>query len=143
MMTDKFNWRTWVSEDQREYDNAPYLPRWEDKATVKGINMKQAYLADAGKNYNDILEFISILSNLDSTGYKVIIDSLNDAIQKRYDIAIWLSDCSFIVDDESIDMLVDGDIIPGKKENEIDTIADPSSCHFKLNYKYLITDRWC
>ena len=141
MMTDKFNWRTWVSEDQREYDNAPYLPRWEDKATVKGIHMKQAYLADAGKNYDDILEFISILSNLDSTGYKIIIDSLNDAIQKRYDIAIWLSDCSFIVDDESIDMLVDGDIIPGKKENEIDTIADPSSCHFKLNYKYLITDR--
>lgn len=135
IVTDSFNWE--VEADLQEYENQ--IPTI-DKITINGDPIKTSYTVTSS-DYSDVYEFIALLNSISTRSYSAAIRILEDAIDKGKGISIWLSDLRFIVDDESIDMLVDGSNVSGHKENEIDAIQDPSSCHFEADYKYVVTDK--
>ena len=132
--TDNFNWD--VTADLENYEN--HYPGF-DKVKINNQEIKKTYLSDMGKEYGEIYDFIDLLETIGN--HQVAVKALNDAIDEGKDIAIWLSDLSFIVNDKSIDMLVDGNNIEGTDENEIDAVLDPSACHFEVSYKYVISDK--
>lgn len=137
--TDNFNWQ--VTADMESYTNkVPDTSQWEKYVKVQGQTPKKTYLAEMGQNYEEITDFMIMLESSGGS-YQVLLKVLQDAIDEGKDIAIWLCDMSFVVNDESIDMLVDGSHVPGSEENEIDAVADPSACHFEIAYKYIISDR--
>ena len=135
--TDDFNWEVQVPGDQSSYQNK--CPGW-DKVKIGGSNPEKSYMSQMGQNYDDIYDFMAML---DASGgsFMTVKKILQDAIDNGKDIAIWLSDLAFVVNDESIDMLVDGSVFPDSTENEINPSADPSPCHFTMGYKYVISDR--
>ena len=132
--TDNFNWQ--VTADMEDYTNK--IPGWE-KVKLNGAEPKKTYLSEMGVNYDEIEDFMVFIASV--PGSQVVIGLLQKAIDDGKDIAIWLSDLKFVVNDESIDMLVDGVNVPGTEENEINASADPSPCHFELGYKYVISDK--
>lgn len=130
--SDKFNWD--VTGGTSSYTN--HCPGWE-KVKINGAQPKTSYLADMAVDYSEIEDFIDMIEN--SGSHSTAVRILQDAIDNGKDIAIWISKLTFVVDDESIDMLIDGSNINGNKE--INAVVDPSSCHFTLEYKYVIADR--
>jgi hypothetical protein len=93
-----------------------------------------------GVGYDEILDFMSILENAPGS-YTTVLKILQDAIDAGKDVAIWLSSLKFVVNDKSIDMLVDGSVFPTDIENEIREDLEPSPCHFLVGFKYVISDR--
>ncbi len=136
--SDDFSWHVTHTSDQTSYTNQ--MPTFDRDVKINGQTPKTAYLAQMGEGYEEIEEFISILENVDGS-YNTAIRLLTDAISDGKDIAIWLSDLRFHVNDKTIDMLVDGSVFSGSKENEIREDIEPSMCHFTLSYKYIIADR--
>ena len=138
IQTDDFNWKVSVPSDQSSYQN--YLPGW-NKVKINGVTPEKSYLGDMTTGYDAIYDFIALLDSA-SGSYTTIKQLLQDGISKNSNIAIWISDLTFCVNDESIDMLRDGSVFPDTNtENEIQPSAEPSPCHFTIKFKYQINDR--
>ena len=135
--SDSFNWQV---HDITLTDYRNHVYNLND-IKIGGMTVQGQYLADTtNEDYSQIVTFIGMLQ---STGqpFDVHVNLLNDAINNGKDIAIWINALRFVVEDESIDMLVDGSAVPGNEENEINPNADPSKCYWVLDYKYLISDK--
>lgn len=121
--TDDFDWV--VNASATSYNNV--LPTIA-KAKIGGKAIGTKYLADMGQNYSKIDEFISLISSSDSRDASYVEQVLTMAKENGEDIAIWLSDLKFVVNDESIDMV--------NNQEEIDAVNEKSKCHFVATYSY-------
>lgn len=136
--SDDFPWHVTHTSDQGSYENK--LPTFDKDVKINGVKPKTSYLADMGEGYQEIETFMAMLRNI-SGPYQTVLKVLQDAIDAEKDIAIWLSDLQFVVNDTTIDMLRDGSVFDDDSENEIHEELEPSSCHFLLGFKYIISDR--
>lgn len=137
IISDDFPWHVTHTADQDSYSNQ--LPTFDD-VKLGGQNPKTSYLASVDQGYEDIEDFMTMLENTPGS-YTTVSKILQDAIDNGRDIAIWLSELTFHVNDQSIDMLRDGSVFEGDRENEIHEELEPSPCHFTLGFKYIISDR--
>lgn len=137
IISDDFPWHVTHTADQDSYSNQ--LPTFDD-VKLGGQNPKTSYLAGVDQGYEDIEDFMTMLESTPGS-YTTVLKILQDAIDNGRDIAIWLSELTFHVNDQSIDMLRDGSVFEGDRENEIHEELEPSSCHFTLGFKYIISDR--
>jgi hypothetical protein len=138
IQSDDFPWHVTHTADQDSYKNQ--LPTFDKDVKLGGQKPKTSYLADMGKGYEEIEDFMSMLGNAPGS-YQTVLKILQDAIDAGKDIAIWLSDLQFVVNDKTIDMLRDGSVFEDNLENEIHEELEPSPCHFILGFKYVISDR--
>lgn len=136
--SDDFPWHVTHTSDQSSYRNQ--LPTFDRDVKLGGQKPETSYLADMGKGYDEIEDFMVMLENAPGS-YQTVLKILQDAIDGGKDIAIWLSDLQFVVNDKTIDMLRDGSVFDGDSENEIHEEIEPSPCHFILGFKYVISDR--
>ena len=134
--SDDFPWNVTVASDQLSYQN--HLPGW-DNVKINGITPKKQYLAKMGEDYSEIEDFLNLISQSNPSAFAIV--TIQKAIEEKKDIAIWISNLKFVVNDKSIDMLRDGSVFKGNAENEIQPTEEPSPCHFELGYKYVISDR--
>ena len=142
IISDDFPWEL-TDISLTTYTNV--LPTIDD-VKIGGAKIKTSYLADLKnsnpyKIYEEIEDFMMMIDAHGSGSYSTVKAILQNAIDNGKDIAIWLSSLKFVVNDKTIDMLVDGNLIEGNERNELNPSANPSMCHFIIGYKYIISDK--
>ena len=97
--SDDFPWHVTHTSDQSSYRNQ--LPTFDRDVKLGGQKPETSYLADMGKGYEEIEDFMAMLENAPGS-YQTVLKILQDAIDGGKDIAIWVSDLQFVVNDKTI-----------------------------------------
>ena len=142
--SDMFSWSVSTNGITSYTNNLPTI----NSIKLNGSAIKTSYLSDMTKSnddeiYRDITSFITVLDNSEHS-YTTVQAMLQDAIANHKDIAVWLNSVKFCVNDQTIDMLVDGSLIKGNERNEINANpsgGNPSYCYFLLGFKFVISDK--